>query len=64
MGVDGTVLLAHGRSNPRAIRNALRAASRAAALQLCAELTQAASEAQALSRSVRSVREARPEQAP
>ncbi|HEY3452206.1 MAG TPA: phosphate acyltransferase PlsX [Myxococcales bacterium] len=66
VGVDGTALLAHGRSNARAIRNALRAASRAAELQLSAELTEAALKAQALSRSARPTvaRESRTEQAP
>ena len=42
LGVDGTVVLAHGRSGPRAFRNALKAAAQAASLSLSAELTEAA----------------------
>ncbi|MGC4114370.1 MAG: phosphate acyltransferase PlsX [Myxococcales bacterium] len=66
VGVDGTALLAHGRSNARAIRNALRAASTAASLKLAAELTDAALKAHALSRSARpaAAKEHRTEESP
>ena len=48
LGVDGVAIIGHGRSGPRAFRNALRAASHAASLQLGPELSQAATAASAL----------------
>jgi glycerol-3-phosphate acyltransferase PlsX len=48
LGVAGTAVLAHGRSGPRAFSNALRAAARAASLDLADELTEAAAAARGL----------------
>ncbi len=48
LGVDGTALIAHGRSSPRAIENALVAADAFAGWKLSAELSAAAAKAGAL----------------
>ncbi|MHB1847018.1 MAG: phosphate acyltransferase PlsX [Deltaproteobacteria bacterium] len=42
IGVDGVGIIAHGRSGPKAIRNAIRVAAEAAALGMGPELAQAA----------------------
>jgi glycerol-3-phosphate acyltransferase PlsX len=49
VGVNGVVTIAHGRSRPRAIRSALRAAARAATLGISEELKHAAMAARELS---------------
>ena len=59
-GHHRVALLAHGRSGPRAIRNALRSAAHAAALQLGGELAQAAATARSLADALPGGSEAHP----